>query len=326
MSRLSIACAVDGDIVDAVARGDRATRRAQYDISVVRALRRLGHAVHLVAADQPAGGTIEELRRVRPDLVFNLAFSATPMESAFAGALETLGIPYTGSGPLGIALANDKIRSRLLLHAAGVPVPRFVPMPPDEPPQIPDFAPPFIVKPVSLGNSMGIHGDSLVGSLAEAARHAERIWRRFRVAAVCDQFVRGREFQVGLVEGRRAVFDVTTVVELRFIGVPGGVAFKTEAVTTGGRRRRVYEYSLRPARLAAAKRREIIDVSYAAAKVLGLRGYAKIDLRTDEEDRPIVLEANANPGILSTAHIWRTPGFELNLRRMIAAALRKAHE
>jgi D-alanine-D-alanine ligase len=319
----SIACVVDDDIIGAVKREERSSRRAIYDISVVRALRRLASPVHLVPAVERSARTVEELMRLRPGLVFNLAFSATPSEAPFAGALEMLGLPYTGSGPLGIGLANDKIRSRRLLQAAGVRVPRFVELARSARPATIDLAPPFIVKPVSLGNSLGIQADSVVDSYADAWKRADRIWRRFGVPAVCDEFIVGREFQVGMVEAGPGVFRITAIVELHFAAAEPGRGFKSEAVGVEDRRR-VYDVSVRPAVLSRRKAAGMAEIARAAADVLGLRGYAKLDLRMDDQERIVVIEANANPGLWSESDIWRRPSFETNLKRIIKSALRRA--
>ena len=217
----TIACVVDDDIIAAVRRLEGSSRRAIYDISVMRALRKLGPEVHLVAARDPATRTLQDLIRLKPGLVFNLAYSATPAEASFAGILELLRIPFTGSGAVAIGLANDKLRSRHLMKAAAIPVPSFVMLPHGKAPRKFDIAPPYIVKPVDLANSLGIGAGSVVQTRAQAIVLANAIWRRFGVSSICDTFIVGREFQVGLVETRRS-FQVTAIVELHFAGAAPG--------------------------------------------------------------------------------------------------------
>ncbi len=322
----SIACVIDGNIIKEVRRGEATSRKVLYDISVVRALRRLSCPVHLVGAVEQSARTIEELVRLQPGIVVNLAFSADPFEPSFAGALEMLGIPYTGSGPLGIGLANDKVRSRRLLEAAGIPVPRFVELANARRPRKIDLAPPFIVKPVSLANSAGIHADSVVDSYGQALQRADRIWRRFAVPAVCDEFIVGREFQVCLVEVARKVFRIAAIVELHFAGAKPGTGFKSEAVRIKGKTRRVHRISLRCPSLSRRKMTEMAEIARTAANVLELRGYAKLDLRMDDQERIRVIEANANPGIWSKSPLWCRPSFEANLRQILDSALRRARE
>ena len=270
--------------------------------------------------------TIGELARLRPAVVFNLAFSSCPLEPSFAGALEVLGLPYTGSGCSGIALANDKIRSRQLMRTAGIRVPRFVELAPHRRPKTLDFGPPFIVKPVSSGDSEGIRDDSVVDSYAMALKRADRIWRELEMHAVCDEFIVGREFQVGIVEARRWAFHVTEIVELHFTSAKPGLGFKTEFLTKRGKPRRLYKTSARRALIPRRLKTRMAAMARQTATVLDLRGYAKIDLRMDDHENITIIEANPNPGLLSTNKIWGRPGFEINLRRIVNAALRRARE
>jgi D-alanine-D-alanine ligase len=322
---MTIACVVDDDIIAAVRRLEGSSRRAIYDISVMRALRTLGPEVHLVAAREPATRTLQDLIKLRPSLVFNLAYSATPAEASFAGILELLQIPFTGSGAVAIGLANDKLRSRHLMKAAAIPVPSFVMLPHGRAPRKFDITPPYIVKPVDLANSLGIGAGSVVQTRAQAIALADRIWRRFAVPSICDTFIVGREFQVGLVETRRS-FQVTAIVELHFAGAAPGFGFKSEAVGAHGKARRVHDVSVRVARLPRRVSAEMAAISRHAAEVLDLRGYAKIDLRMDDQSRIFVIEANANPGLWSKSPIWRRPGFMKNIQHIIEAARRRARE
>ena len=326
MKPRSIACVIDHDILGAVRRGKETNKRAAYDISLVRALRRLCSSVYLVGAVEKSSRTIDELARLKPSVIFNLAFSADPFEASFAGALEMLGMPYTGSGPFGIALANDKIRSRRLLEAAGIPVPRFVELPRRRRPAKIDFAPPFIVKPVCLANSSGIRASNIVTTYAQALKRADRIWQEYEVSSVCDQFIVGREFHVAMVETKRGAFKIAAIVELFFAEAEPGRGFKSEEIRSKGKSWRVHPVSFRLAKLPQRKMTEIAEVACAAANVLDLRGYAKVDLRMDDRQRITVIEANANPGLLSTSVIWRHPSFAANLTKIMDAAVKRSRE
>lgn len=319
-----IACAIDEDMVRAVHRGKQ-TGRAFSDLFVVRALRRLSSNVKLVAAVERDTRTIEELIRLKPRIVVNLAFSALPSEPSFVGALEILGIPYTGSGPVGIGLANDKVRSRRLMTAAGIRVPRFVELPPTSRPTAIDLSPPFFVKPARSGNSIGIDARSLVDSYPDALSHADRIWRTLDESAVCDEFVSGREFHVGLVEKAKGEFRPTGVIELHFVGSELGRGFNTQMRKVKGKDRRTFKVRYRQAALTSRKTRELAGTAIDVARLLQLRGYAKIDFRMDAEERITVIEANANPA-LWRGEIWRRPSFDGNFESILKAALRKARE
>lgn len=320
----SVACVIDRDTMPALQRRDRSNRNAMYDLSVVEGLRRLGAQVHVVAAD---GGTATEalrtLAQLKPDIVFNLAFSATPNEPAFAGALELLGFPFTGSGSFALGLANDKIRSRQLMQAAGIPVPDYIVLSHRNATRRFELSGPSIVKPAAASDSDGIGAASVVTTRAQALRQADRIWRRFEVASLCETFIVGREFQVGLIETRRS-FAITAIAEMHFAGAAPGRGFKSEAHMVAGRRRHLFEISQRIPRLPRKVAQEISSICKRAAEALQLRGYAKFDLRMDERGRIFVLEANPNPGLRPGLAIWGRPGFRLNLQRIMAAARYRA--
>lgn len=299
--------------------------RAFSDLFVVRSLRRLYPDVKLVAAVERESRTIDELVRLKPGIVFNLAFSALPSEAAFVGALEILGIPYTGSGPLGIALANDKVRSRRLMASAGIRVPQFVELPPTRRPAKIDFPPPYFIKPATSGNSVGIHAGSLASSYPRALKQADRIWRELEERAVCDEFIAGREFHVGLIERKRGDFKTAGIVELHFARTEPGRGFSTQMKIVKGKDRRTYKVRHRKATLPRRKLAEMSEIAAMAANLLQLRGYAKVDLRMDQEGCITVIEANANPALWN-GEIWRRPSFETNLKWVMEAALRKARE
>lgn len=315
---LAVACVVDADIAGRL-QGSRATNpRVRYNRTVLHALRRSYRDVQLVPASGGDARAIDVLARLRPDVVFNLAFSGHPLEPAFAGCLEMLGIPYTGSGPRGIALANDKTRSRRLLQSSGIRTARFVELRPGQ--SITDeLAPPFFVKPVCAGGCAGVHADSLARTLDEVPRLVQRIWTRFGVPAVCDEFVVGREFRIGTIE---TVEDWKTVgiTEWRFGSAAPGWGFKTEAIVKNRRFRRSKGVSRGLARLPRQEAAELGAIARGAVRALGVRGYATVDVRRDERARVTVLEVNANPGLWSGSSIWSNPSFQANIEQIVDAA------
>jgi len=319
-----IACVIDEEIVRAI-DSDRKNGQTAADLFVLRALRRLSADVKVVAAVERNSRTVEELIRLKPRIVVNLAFCSLSSEPSFAGTLETLGIPYTGSGPVGIGLANDKVRSRRLIASAGIRVPRFVELSPTSPPERVDFPPPYFVKPIQSGNSVGISASSLAGSFRLALKQADRIWRTLQEPTVCDEFIAGREFHVGLIENARGNFKTAGIIELRFVGAKAGRGFSTQVSKVSGKHRRTFRVLYRPPSITPRKLREMSEIAIRVARLLQLRGYAKLDLRMDEEERITVVEANANPGLWD-GEIWRQPSFEANLMRIIQAGLRRARE
>jgi D-alanine-D-alanine ligase len=311
---LSVACVIDARVAAEIC-GDRIrTPNASYDASVLAALCRLYGNVHLVRARFDTGRTLEELRALAPDVIFNLAFSATDLEAPFAASLALLGIPFTGSSAEAIGLANDKVRSRIALRDVGLCVPRFVALTRGADVPI-DFEPPYIVKPVASASSAGIHADSLVKTRAGVRRLASRIWRRFQQPTICEQFIVGRELRVGIVDDA-----VTGVAEWKF---SDGWGFKTEAIRGNARVRRARNVGRDAAQLTRGTMGSLVTIARRSVRALGVSGYATIDLRVDSEERLHVLELNANPGLWMHGLVWSRPGFDANIRRVVEVALRR---
>jgi D-alanine-D-alanine ligase len=312
---LFVVCAVDEDVSGPIRSGRPRSYPEKWDASVFESLRSLYTRVELMAVKSGDLAALEALRSSGAGVVFNLALSATPLEPAFAACVEFAGLRCTGSGMLAIALANDKIRSRVLLRDAGIRVPRFIALAPGANPNLVDLTPPLIVKPAYQGSSWGISSDSVVMTKRDLLARARRIWKRFDEPAVADEFVQGRELRAGLIEGREKRFQIVGVAEWTF--PEGARGFRIE----GGAKHN-YLRLLHARQLNARLRSEIAAIAQTSFETLGIRGYASLDLRLDELNRLTILEVNANPGISSDSPIWAAHGFDNTIRRIVEAALR----
>jgi D-alanine-D-alanine ligase len=313
--RLFVVCAIDADIFPQVESGHPRWKRAKWDASVADSLRRLCTRVELMSVKSGDLSALSSLRTSGAQLVFNLALSATPLEAAFAACVEFAGLRCTGSGMVAIGLANDKIRSRMLLASAGIRVPRFIVLAPGANPGQIDLTPPVFVKPALQGSSWGISRDSKVMTRKAILDRARRIWERFDEPAVADEFVQGREFRVGLIEGPGKRFQFAGIGVWTFREAAGG--FRIEGDHKSQRMK-----VIPPSQLPASLRSELIAIAQTSFDILGIRGYASLDLRVDELGRVTVLEVNANPGISSDSPLWSSRGFDRNVRLIVEAALR----
>ena len=285
--------------------------RARWDASVVDSLRRLYTRVDVIGVENDSTAGWPALEKTGADVVFNLALSAMSSEASFVAFLESAGLRSTGSGMLAIALSNDKIRSRMLLAAAGVRVPRFIALVPGANPRTFDLTPPVIVKPACQASAYGVSSKSVVMTRREALDRARRIWRRFEEPAVCDEFVRGRELRAGFVEGPRKRVRIAGIAE--YVFAEGEDGFRIEG--RKGQR-------LRTSRISPPLRTEMTAIAQTAFDALAIRGYASLDLRLDSFGRFTVLEVNANPGLSSDSTVWAARGFDRNIRDIVDAALR----
>jgi D-alanine-D-alanine ligase len=167
--------------------------------AVLAALREKGVDAH---AFDPAERDLWELRRERFDRAFIALHGRFGEDGTVQGALETLKIPYTGSGVMASALAMDKWRTKLVWLAAGIPTPRYrmVDERTDWMRLVAELGLPLIVKPSREGSTIGItkvtqvDHDELALAFAEAVRHDR--------AVLVEEFVAGVELTASIVNGR----------------------------------------------------------------------------------------------------------------------------
>lgn len=265
--------------------------------AVAAALAREGDVVRLEAdADFPA-----EVRRARPDLVFNMAESrgGRAREAYVPAILEFFGIPYTGSDPLTLAVTLDKAMTKRVLAAAGVLTPAFEVYAPGAPLRWRGPEPPVVIKPLHEGSSIGVRDDSLCHTGAEAARRVREIHREWEQPAVAEAFLPGREFTCALVGNGRAL-RAYPLVELDFAALPAGASpiYSYEAKWVWDRPAAPLPVFRCPADVPSALERRVVGAAKAAWHALGCRDWARIDLRLDDAGRVQVLEVNALPGVL----------------------------
>ncbi|MBL8694036.1 MAG: ATP-grasp domain-containing protein [Planctomycetes bacterium] len=264
--------------------------------ALARAIASGGHRVTKL----DAGATLyRSLVSGRFDLVFNLAegLRGEAREAQVPALLEYLGIPYTGSGPIALALAHDKSRAKQVWQSCGLAVPRGIIAFPGEPmPALPKSHA-WIVKPVAEGSSKGVHNSNVVRSRAAAAARVRHIHKHYRQPALVEELLEGREFTVALLGNPPRVLPI---VEINFDALPKGAE-------------RVYSYEAKwhwdvpenplkifecPARLDRKLERAIGRLAVSAFQSLGCRDWARVDIRLDGRGTPHLIEINPLPGIL----------------------------
>ncbi|SRR5581483_3907052 len=238
------------------------------------------------------------------DIVFNLAegFTGSAREAQFPALLEMLEIPYTGSGPLSLAIALDKARTKEILSYHGIPVARFITS--DVPitsirALLPGTDFPFIVKPISEGSSKGIRNSSFVTSLDAMNREIERIAMEYHQPALIEEFLPGREFTVAVL-GTGDKARILPIVEINFGELPpeANNIYSFEAKWIYDVAEKPLNIFTCPADISSKLQDEIETVVLRAYEVLECRDWARIDVRLDSRGRANIIEINPLPGIL----------------------------
>ncbi|HKL21691.1 MAG TPA: D-alanine--D-alanine ligase, partial [Tichowtungia sp.] len=192
--------------------------------------------------------------------------------------LDELGVPYAGAGAQASAVAFDKVCTENVLLEAGIRVPAGEVLRTGQKRTLPL---PVVVKPPREGSSVGCHlifdESEWEPAVAEAFTHDEEV--------LVQQFIPGREFTVGLVDG-----DVLPVVEI----IPAGDWYDYTAKYASDATR----YAV-PAELDAEKTAEMQALALKTFEVLGARGFGRVDFRMTPEGELFVLELNTIPGFTS---------------------------
>jgi UDP-N-acetylmuramate--alanine ligase len=259
--------------------------------AIVQALREKNYDVVGIDLDPPH--FVEQLRENDIEVVFNAIHGLYGEDGRLQGALELLGIPYTGSGVLASAIAMDKGISKRLFVSADIPTPQYqllkrdAGMGPDVQQAILDeFEPPFVVKPSTQGSTIGL---TIVQEAEELAAALEVAFS-YDTEVLVEEFIDGSELTVAILGGKSP--EALPAIEI----VPYSGVYDYHAKYTKG----ATEYFV-PARIDAETSKATKEVALAAFKVLGCSGVARADIRLDPSNHPYVLEVNTVPGMTATS-------------------------
>ena len=259
--------------------------------AITAALVPLGMNVTPVAADRRLPARLEEGGY---DLVFNVAEGTgrRGREAVPAAVCELLGLPYTGSDVLTLAVALDKAVAKRVVSPE-VPVARGVLVTCDEElAQVASLTFPTIVKPNDEGSSKGIRGRPVVTDPAGALDCCRQLRRDYGCPVLVEEFLPNTEVTVGVL-GNGAGARVIGVMEIAPAAVESPFVYSLE-VKRDWRRRVSYH---QPPRLAADTLAEIERLALTAYRLLGCRDCARLDFRLDASDRPRFIECNPLPGL-----------------------------
>lgn len=246
--------------------------------AVLAALLRSGVDAH---AFDPATRNLQELK----DQNFSCAFIALHgrygEDGTVQGALELLGIPYTGSGVMASALGMDKWRTKLVWQAAGLPIPDYEMLTAnsDAAAIVKKLGLPLFVKPANEGSSVGISKVKTANDLQAAYQEAVK----YDSLVIAESFVGGGEYTAAIL-GEQAL----PVIKIE----PANEFYDYEAKYLRDDTR-----YLCPSGLSAAHEAEMQSLAKQAFALIGGQGWGRVDFLMSESGKPYVLEVNTSPGM-----------------------------
>jgi D-alanine-D-alanine ligase len=246
--------------------------------AVLAALQRSGVDAH---AFDPAQRDLHELRDEKFERVFIALHGRFGEDGTVQGALELMGIPYTGSGVMASAIAMDKWRTKLIWQAAELPVPDYEALtaPTDWDAVANHLDLPLFIKPSSEGSSVGVTKvktvEDLPAAYAEAAKHDKVV--------IAESFVGGGEYTASILNGR-----ALPIIKIE----PANEFYDYDAKYL--RDDTTYRC---PSGLSAEDEAEMQRLALQAFTLIGGQGWGRVDFLRGEEGKLYLLEVNTSPGM-----------------------------
>lgn len=246
--------------------------------AVLKALQDSGVDAHGIDVDR---NIIKILQDGGFDRVFNILHGAGGEDGVLQGALEILGIPYTGCGVMASAISMDKLMTKRVWAGAGLPTPAYQVLTAET-----DFAAvvaelglPLMVKPATEGSSIGMSkvkaAEDLAGAYDKAAECSSVV--------IAEQWVTGAEYTAGIVAGQS--------LPLIRLEVPGEFYdYEAKYVSDDTR------YHC-PCGLDAADEQAMQQLARQAFDAVGGRGWGRVDMMRDQQGKAWLIEVNTNPGM-----------------------------
>jgi len=279
-------------------RRDKPDREEVFD-----ALVKKGHQPAYFCLDGRAK-TLKALASAEVDLMFNLTESYAGDDTKdinIAAYLDLLGIPYTGSGPTGLHLAQDKAVAKRLFAFHGIRTPNFATVYQGRLQWADDVHFPVIVKPKREDGSIGIAFSAVAGSIKELMERIDALHADLNAPVLIEEYIEGRELYVSVIGNDPP--EALPIIELNLDDLPegtpriAGTEVKWERGTAAYRRTKLRF----PEDLSENLVAEIQETAVKACQALEIRDYARVDFRLSPKRKFFTLEVNPNPWLHSTA-------------------------
>lgn len=270
------------------------------EFQVQQALLKAGHNVKVLGVYEDLQVITDTIEEFKPSIVFNLLEEfngAATLDQNVVSHLELLGVPYTGCNPKGLILARDKALCKKILAFHQIKSATFQVFPlsaPQTKAKIDKY--PLIVKCLNEEASLGLSQASIVKNEDKLKERVKFIHENFNTDAIAEEFIQGQEFFVGVLGNYK--LQALPVWQLKFSKdvSPENQWYTTSAKFNDNYRKR-NGVETGPAEISEELAERLQKISKQAYQILGLSGYARMDLRVSEEGDVYILEANPNPDI-----------------------------
>jgi len=269
---------------------------------IFEALQKLGHEPSYLILDG-RNQSLTAVAKSSADMVFNLVESYAGDDTKdmnVAAFLDLVGMPYTGSGPHGLFLAQDKSIAKKMFSFHGVNTPFFAMSFRGRLDHSHDIKFPLIVKPVSEDGSIGIDNTSVVDSVKELMEKIHYVTEEFESAALIEEYIEGREIYAAIL-GSYERAEALPLIELDLSKLPKGTPRIAGQDVKFEKETEAYKLtkSAPVEDLDEETTKRLQDTALGAYRACKLRDYGRIDMRLNDKGEIYVIEANPNPWLAS---------------------------
>jgi len=271
------------------------------EADVVYSVKKLGHHVRALGVYDDISLIIDEVNKQMPDIIFNLTevFNGrSESDHNIVSLFELLEIPYTGTSPYGLMLCKDKGLSKKVLTYHDIRTPIFQVIergakiiPPKQ------IGYPILVKPLREEASYGISQNSLVNNDKEFIERVKKVHQSMNLDVIVEEYIEGREIYVSIVGNQQ--LQVFPLREMVFNRVENkDHQFATFKSKWDQKYRKKWGIQNRFVKNLSPEVVERIEkICKRTYRLLGMKGYGRIDVRLTPQNEVVVLEANPNPHI-----------------------------
>jgi D-alanine-D-alanine ligase len=260
--------------------------------AILKALSQKGYNVHPIDVDRSIA---ERLTQEKIECAFLALHGRFGEDGTIQGMLELMRIPYTGSGVLASALALHKIMAKKVFLYEKIPTPFYEVFDREEieknPPKRISFPLPIVVKPAREGSTIGVSivmkGEEWIPALKKAGECDEEI--------LVEEFMKGKEITVGILED-----TPLPIIEI----APRSGFYDYHSKYTKGETQYII-----PARIPEEKYLYAQEISLKAFQALGCSDFGRVDLMTDEDGNPFVIDVNTMPGMTETSLVPKAASY-----------------
>lgn len=271
------------------------------EFDVISTLREAEHEVIPLGVYDDLGVIREAIEKHKPHIAFNLLeefHDNSLFDHHIASFLELMRQPYTGCNPRGLMLSHDKALTKKLLVYHKIQTPRFRVIPIGRKARLPkNCGFPLIVKALYEEGSYGIAQASVVSTEDKLKERVSYMHEQLGSPAIVEEYIDGRELYVAIMGNRR--LQVLPIIELVFGSMrEGSQKIATSRVKWDWKYQETHGIdTILATDLTPEMEKRVAHLARRMYRILGLSGYARIDMRLTPEGKLYVLEANANPDL-----------------------------